>query len=54
MTTADLSCRFTASEALDFLHRRVRFGLIEEGLRYFVPTQPQRDVGYDSFDRCRL
>ena len=52
MTTADLSCRFTASEALEFLEARAS-ELTQEELEYFVPPPSQRYAPHDQVDRWK-
>ena len=46
MTTADLSRRFTAGEALEFLEARAS-ELSQEELEYFVPPPPQDYLAFN-------
>ena len=50
MTTADLSRRFTAGEALKFLEAHGS-ELTQEELEYFVPPPPQGSFLYEQVDR---
>ena len=52
MTTADLSRRFTAGEALKFLEARASELTLEE-LEHFVPPLPQGSFLYEQVDRWK-
>ena len=52
MITADLSRRFTASEALDFLEGFAS-KMTEEELEHYVPPRSPCSVGYENVDRWK-